>query len=105
MSCLTLGRVLWDYTSPRPEDPDGTIFLSDAVLQQLSELIFNKSPTDLSKEDVLTMETLVFTVFDFYWQSKLEMKNAIAELVGNKYITCLIHLNDILHRSFCKCLQ
>jgi len=45
------------------------------------------------------METLVYTVFDIYWQSEAKMKTAISELFGDKYINCLIDLNQNLHYS------
>lgn len=73
---------------------------TNILLSHLAELVFKKSPNDLSAEQVMTMETLLFTVFDMYWQSEVKMRNAISELVGDKYIRCLIDLDQILHNSF-----
>lgn len=73
---------------------------TNILLSHLAELVFKKSPNDLSAEQVMTMETLLFTVFDMYWQSEVKMRNAISELVGDKYIGCLIDLDQILHNSF-----
>ena len=75
---------------------------TDILLQHLAKLVFEKSPDDLSAAEALTMETLVFTVFDIYWQSEAKMKREICKLFGDKYIKCLIDLNENLHYSFGK---
>jgi len=90
----------WAYSSPQAKDPDGTVVFTDVLLNHLAQLVFEKSPDDLSAEEALTMETLVFTVFDIYWQSEAEMKREISKLFGDKYIKCLIDLNQNLHYSF-----
>ena len=90
----------WSCVSPQTRDPDRTILFTDILLHYLAQLVFEKSPDDLSAEEALTMETLVFTVFDIYWQSEAKMKREISKLFGDKYIKCLIDLNKILHFSF-----
>ena len=47
----------------------------------------------------MKIETLVLTVFDIYWQSELKVKNAVAELIGDKYIQCLYHLHEVLSKN------
>ena len=60
------------------------------------DLILNKSLSDLSAENVMTIETLLLTVFDMYWHSEVKIKDAIAELIGDQYIQCLNHLYEVL---------
>ena len=43
-----------------------------------------------------TIETLLLTVFDIYCQSEGKVKDAFAELIGDKYIQCFIDLNTIV---------
>ena len=87
---------MWSSGSLQAKDPDGTISFVDILLHQLAELILNKPLSDLSVENVMTIETLVLTVFDTYWQSELKVKNAFAELIGDKYMQCLSHLHEVL---------
>ena len=91
----TLGTT-WSYGSFQAKDPDGTIAFVDILLHQVAELIFNKSWSDLSVENSRTIETLLLTVFDIYWQSEGKVKDAFAELIGDKYIQCFIDLNTIV---------
>ena len=86
----------WGYSSLQTKDTDGTIAFADILLHQLAELIFNKSWSDLSVENSRTIETLLLTVFDVYWQSEGKVKDAVAELIGDKYIQCFIDLNPIV---------
>ena len=88
--------MMWGYGSLQAKDPDGTVVFVDILLHQLAELILNKPLKDLSAENVMTVETLVLTVFNIYWQSELKVKNAFAELIGDKYIQCLNHLHEVL---------
>ena len=88
--------MMWSSGSLQAKDPDGTISFVDILLHQLAELILNKPLSDLSVENVMTIETLVLTVFDTYWQSELKVKNTFAELIGDKYIQCLSHLHEVL---------
>lgn len=89
---------MWGCDSiQQTKDPDGTIVYVDILLHQLAELILNiKSLTDLSAEDSMTIETLILAVFDIYWQSEGKVKNAVAELIGDKYIQCFIDLDDVV---------
>ena len=88
--------MMWGYGSLQAKDPDGTVAFVDILLHQLAEVILNKPLNDLSAENVMTIETLLLTVFDIYWQSELKVKNAFAELIGDKHIQCLNHLHEIL---------
>lgn len=88
-----------DFASPQSDDQDGSILLVDTVLQHLCHLIGSKDLGDLSEEEVGTLDTLVYIVVDVFLQSELEVKITIAKLFGNKYIQCLIDLNEIVHRS------
>ena len=55
---------------------------------------------DLSgARNLLTIETLILTVFDIYWQSEMNMKDALAVLIGDKYIQCLNHLDTTVTAS------
>ena len=47
-------------------------------------------------ENSRTIETLLLTVFDLYWQSEGKVKDAVAEFIGDKYIQCFINLDDIV---------
>ena len=77
------------------KDPDGTIAFVDILLHQLAELIFNKSWSELSVENN-TIETLLLTVFDLYGQSEVRVKDAVAELIGDKYIKLFCDLDLIV---------
>ena len=88
--------MMWGYGSLQAKDPDGTVAFVDILLHQLAEVILNKPLGDLSAENVMTIETLLLTVFDIYWHSELKVKNAFAELIGDKHIQCLKHLHEVL---------
>ena len=85
----------WDYDSFGAKDPDGTITFVDIVLHQLTELILNKSWSDLSVENK-TIETLILTVFNLYWQSEVKVKEAVAELIGDNYMQFFCDLDLIV---------
>ena len=85
----------WDC-SLQAKDPDGTIAFVDILFHQLAELVFNISWNDLSVEKCRTIETLLLTVFDIYWQSEGKVKDAVAELIGDKYIKCFVDLDGVL---------
>ena len=87
---------MWGYGLLQTKDPDGAIALVDTLLHQLAELIHNNSLSDLSAEKFMTIETLLLTVFDIYWQSEMKVKNAFAEFIGDKYIPCLSRLHEVL---------
>ena len=87
---------MWGYGSVQAKDPDGTVAFVDILLHQLAEVILNKPLGDLSAENVMTIETVLLTVFDMYWQSEVKIKDAIAELIGDQYIQCLNHLYEVL---------
>ena len=96
-SCFLLSLdTIWISDSLQANDSDGAITFTDLLLNQMVDLILNKSLSDLSAENVMTIETLLLTVFDMYWQSEEKIKDAIAELIGDKYIQCLNHLYEIL---------
>ena len=86
----------WGYSSLQARDTDGTIAFADVLLHQLAEMILNKNWRDLSVENSRTIETLLLTVFDLYWQSEGKVKDAVAEFIGDKYIQCFINLDDIV---------
>lgn len=87
---------MWGYGLLQTKDPDGAIALVDTLLHQLAELILNNSLSDLSAEKFTTIETLLLTVFDIYWQSEMKVKDAFAEFIGDKYIPCLSRLHEVL---------
>lgn len=87
---------MWGYGLLQTKDPDGAIALVDTLLYQLAGLILNNSLSDLSAEKFMTIETLLLTVFDIYWQSEVKVKDACAELIGDKYIPCLSRLHEVL---------
>ena len=87
---------MWGCDSLQAKDPDGAIALVDILMHQLAELILNNSLSDLSAEKFMTIETLLLTVFDIYWQSEVKVKYAVAELIGDKYIQCLNCLHEVL---------
>lgn len=91
-----------DFASPQLDDQDGSILLVDTILQQVCHLIGGKNLGDFSEEEIGTLDTLFYIVVDVYLQSELEVKITLAKLFGNKYIQCLIDLNEIVHRSFGK---
>ena len=85
--------TMWGCDSLQKRDPDGTIAFVDILLYQLAEQTEGLLKSDLNAENKLwTIETLLLTVFDVYWQSELKMKEAVAELIGDKYIQCFIGL-------------
>ena len=88
--------TIWGCDLLQAKDPDGAIALADVLLHQLAELILNKPLSDLSAETFMTVETLLWTVFDIYWQSEVKVKDAVAELIGDKYIQCLNCLHEVL---------
>ena len=88
---------MWGCDSLQAKDPDGTIAFADILLHQLAELILNN---DLSAEKFMTIETLLVTVFDIYWQSEVKVKDAVAKLIGDKYIQCLNSLHKVLWNFF-----
>ena len=75
----------------RAKDTDGTIAFTDILLSQLVELI-SLNDDDFSAESIMTIETLLLTMFDLYWHSEEKVKNAVAELIGDKYAQ---HLNRL----------
>lgn len=93
---------MFDFASSQHDDQDGSILLVDTILQQICHLIGSKDHGDLSEEEVGTLDTLFYIVVDIYMQSELEVKITLANLLGNKYIQCLIDLNQIVHHSFGK---
>ena len=96
-SCFLLSLdTIWISDSLQANDSDGAITFTDLLLNQMVDLILNKSLSDLSAENVMTIEPLLLTVFDMYWQSEEKIKDAIAELIGDQYIQCLNHLYEIL---------
>ena len=99
--CCHIG-ILFDFASPQPDDQDGSILLVDTILQQVCHLIGSKDHGDLTEEEIGTLDTLVYIVVDIYLQSELEVKITLANLFGNKYIQCLIDLNQIVHYSYGK---
>ena len=74
----------------------------DVLLSQMAGLLGDHDlfSRDWSAEKVLTVETLLFAVFDIFWQSEAKLKTAIADLFGDKYIQCL--WNVIIHLSLGK---
>lgn len=96
-SCFLLPLdTIWISDSLQAKDSDGAITFTDLLLNQMVDLILKKSVSDLSAENVMTIETLLLTVFDMYWHSEVKIKDAIAELIGDQYIQCLNHLYEIL---------
>lgn len=81
----------WGSGLLRAKDTDGTIAFTDILLSQLVELI-SLNDDDFSAESIMTIETLLLTMFDLYWHSEEKMKNAVAELIGDKYAQ---HLNRL----------
>ena len=69
------------------------------MLQLLSQLIHGRSPDDLSKGEIGTVDTLVYILFDLYVQSEITVKNTIVKLFGDKYIECLKNVNEIVYNS------
>jgi len=59
-------------------------------------MVFNISWKDLSVEKCRTFETLLLTVLDIYWQSEGKVKDAVAELIGDKFIKCFVDLDGVL---------
>ena len=51
-----------DFGSPQSEDQDGSILLTDTILQLLSQLIYDKNLNDLTETEICTMDTLVYIV-------------------------------------------
>ena len=93
-SCFLLSLdTIWISDSLQAKDSDGAITFTDLLLNQMVDLILNKSLSDLSAENVMTIETLLLTVFDMYWQSEEKIKDAVAELIGDKYAQCLNRLH------------
>ena len=86
-----------DFISQQPEDQDGSLLLVDTILEQLSQLVYAKNLDSLSEGEICTMNTLVHILFDSYLQSEITLKHAIAKMVGDKYIKCLIDINEIVH--------
>ena len=82
----------WEYGLLQAKDTDGTIAFTDILLNQLVELI-SLNDDDFSAGNIMTIETLLLTVFDMYWHSEEKMKDAVAELIGDKYAQCLNRLH------------
>ena len=65
------------------------------MAQQTNEYL----KADLSEaiaRNILTIETLVLAVFDMYCQSEVNLRDALAVLIGDKYIQCLNELDSIV---------
>ena len=82
----------WEYGLLQAKDTDGTMAFTDILLNQLVELI-SLNDDDFSAGNIMTIETLLLTVFDMYWHSEEKMKNAVAELIGDQYAQCLNRLH------------
>ena len=101
MALSTLHNIdgSWDSTSLQIEDQDGTLLLTNTLLQQLSQLIYERDLRSFSEEEIGTIDTVVYTIFDLYLQSEITVKLAIAKIIGDNYIKCLVDLNEIVHNT------
>ena len=79
--------------------------LTNTLLHQLSQLIYSMDMVDLSEQDICTMDTILFAVVDVYLQSEITLKNAIARMIGDSYICCLVRVNNALINSAGRCLK
>ena len=70
------------------------------IFQLLNQLVYVKNVDALSEGEIRTMDTLVYILLDLYLQSEITLKCAIAKIVGDKYITCLIYINEIVENFF-----
>ena len=95
-----LGDAFWDCDSIFPDDPDWTIAFIDTLMDLLHQMVQNTK--DLSKKETFcTVETLIFTLLDSYWQCEEKERIAIASFCGDKYQQCMVALIGVLHYSFC----
>ena len=88
--------TLWGYTA-HSGDTDGSIaFICDAMLQ-LDRLVPEMDTETLSEEDAFAMKSLLFTIFDTFWQSSHNQRIVLADIFGDKYIEALNKLNEAPH--------
>ena len=79
------------------------MLLANTLLQQLSQLLQSKDLEEFSEQDICTMDTIIYAVLDVYLQSEITLKNSIARMIGDNYISCLNDVNEAVHFSNGRC--